>query len=278
MGKIDRLTRPGERYRPHEILILPYPKRIGFQPAHHVGEHRRRIGRRRPLPSPADVRRRCGQHELGKTGRRSDVPLERGEIVQVTHDRRIVFGSRAIARADTPPVGIEIASDPVTNRRVLRSENFATIPCSSGSSGMAILARVSSRPSPGVTRPRNSRRVASCWPARRQYGDPPARSKGERNPGYPRPARRRDRQAARGRVPAGNRKAATDFRVRRCSPTPASIAGWPHALVAAPGSRQASGAASAKSGSTLRVQPPRLPAHGRRPRSVPSASRLLQIR
>ena len=30
------------------------------------------------------------------------MPLERGEIVQVADNRRIVFGAGAIARADTP--------------------------------------------------------------------------------------------------------------------------------------------------------------------------------
>jgi hypothetical protein len=53
------------------------------------------------VPSPSDVRRRR-EHEFWKARRRSNVLLERGEIVQVTYDRRIVVGSRAIPRADAP--------------------------------------------------------------------------------------------------------------------------------------------------------------------------------
>ena len=82
INKVDRLTWPGQRYFPYEILIFLCPEPIGFEPAQHVGEHCRRIGRRGPLPSPADVRR------------------GRGEVVQMADDCWIVVGSRPIARTD----------------------------------------------------------------------------------------------------------------------------------------------------------------------------------
>src|SRR5712671_7073266 len=74
INKVGGLTWPGERYIPYEILIFLCPEPIGFEPAQHVGEHCRRIGRRGPLPSPADVRR------------------GRGEVVQMADDCWIVVG------------------------------------------------------------------------------------------------------------------------------------------------------------------------------------------
>ncbi len=83
INKVGGLTWPGERYFPYEILIFLCPEPIGFEPAQHVGEHCcRGIGRRGPLPSPADVRR------------------GRGEVVQMADDCWIVVGSRPIARTD----------------------------------------------------------------------------------------------------------------------------------------------------------------------------------
>jgi hypothetical protein len=69
--------------------------RIRFQPLQHFSKHRRGIiaATSRP-PSPADVGRGRGRgsHELAETRRRSDVALERGEIMQVPDDCRIIVG------------------------------------------------------------------------------------------------------------------------------------------------------------------------------------------
>jgi len=67
IGKIDRLTRPGERHLPHKILIFPCPERIGFKPPQHLAEHRGRIAGRR-APSPADIGRGRGPHDSAKRG------------------------------------------------------------------------------------------------------------------------------------------------------------------------------------------------------------------
>jgi hypothetical protein len=113
----DLLFRPRERDAAHEFVVFLGPQIVLAQAFEHRREALARIGGR-VAAAASGVGPRGVEQQRFEGRRVGDPAFERGEIVQIADDRRIVLGGAELARADPPreraqlDIGVYGSADP----------------------------------------------------------------------------------------------------------------------------------------------------------------------